>query len=149
MRLFAVLVAVVLAASPLQARAASSGSSSPDPSTPFGQGKAAVEKGEFAAALPHLQEAVDGDPDNADAWNLLGFARRKSGDLASAEQAYDRALALDDEHTGALEYLGMLYVETGRFDAARALLARIDDACFFGCDEYDELKRAIESGRPE
>jgi hypothetical protein len=40
----------------------------------------------------------------------------------------------------------VLYVQTGRLDKAKILLARIDDVCLFSCDEHDALKDAIEKG---
>jgi Flp pilus assembly protein TadD len=147
MRMFALLVAAVLIAVPGTPRAASDTSSPAPVSTPLGKAQAAIEAGDFTGAVPLLERAVGDEPENADAWNLLGYAKRKTGDVAAAEQAYGRALDLDDEHTGALEYLGELYVQTGRTEEARALLVRLDKACFFSCEEYDDLKRAIETGR--
>ncbi len=33
----------------------------------------------------------------------------------------------------------------GRPEMARAQLEKLDKACFFGCEEYDDLKEAIDS----
>jgi len=53
------------------------------------------------------------------------------------------ALAIDPDHKGANEYLGELYVETGRMELARKHLATLDKICTFGCEEYDDLKATI------
>jgi Flp pilus assembly protein TadD len=81
----------------------------------------------------------------ADVWSLLGFARRKLGRFEAAEAAYAEALALDPRHSGALSYLGALRVEQGDLEAARALLARLETACFGVCPERDELAAAIDA----
>ena len=64
------------------------------------------------------------DPDNADAWNLTGFASRKLGDYTRSEAAYDRALAINPKHKGALEYKGELYLTLGNLEGAEQMLAR-------------------------
>lgn len=63
-----------------------------------------------------------------------------------AEKHYGRALALNANHRGALEYLGELYLQTGRPDKAREMLKRLSSACVFGCKEHDQLKKAIAAG---
>ncbi len=57
--------------------------------------------------------------------------------------AYQKALAIKPDHRGANEYIGELYLETGKPAKARERLKVLDSACFFGCEEYDELKAAI------
>ena len=57
---------------------------------------------------------------------------------------YDKALAMDPSHKGALEYQGELFVTLGQIDKAKANLARLNRICLFGCEEYDDLKAAIE-----
>ncbi len=61
------------------------------------------------------------------------------------ETYYDQALTIDPKHKGANEYLGELYLKLGQLEKAEAQLARLDDICTFGCEEYDELKAAIET----
>ncbi len=103
----------------------------------------------FSESIPILKALVAREDKNADGWNLLGFATRKTGDAANAEKFYKTALALNGEHRGALEYLGMMYVETGRLDDAKAVLKRLDKACLFGCEEYDDLKKAVATGKAD
>ena len=120
-----------------------------DDSTPSAvrQARDLLDKKHYAAAVPILTASLATAPMDADAWNLLGYATRKLGRFEEAERHYQKALAIKDDHKGALEYLGMLYVETKRLDQAKAILKRLDSACFFGCEELDELKEAIATGK--
>jgi Flp pilus assembly protein TadD len=54
----------------------------------------ALRRGDAAAALAAARTAVDAEPDNAHAQHLLGVSLHKSGDLAGARAALDRAIAL-------------------------------------------------------
>lgn len=120
------------------------GSSATTQSGDYRQARALIDDGDYAAALPLLRQVVAREPNNADAYNELGFAQRKLGDREAALLNYRKALAIDPEHLGANEYLGELYLEMGDLVQARERLAALDRACFFGCDEYSELKAAIE-----
>jgi len=114
-----------------------------------GQAQELLDKKQYDAAIPLLTGSLATSPEDADAWNLLGYATRKVGRAEEAEGHYLKALAINAEHKGALEYLGMLYVSTKRMADAEAVLKRLDSACFFGCDEYDDLKNAIATGEAE
>jgi Flp pilus assembly protein TadD len=102
----------------------------------------AILAGDFEAALPILAALTKDEPDNADAWNLLGFASRKSGDLAAAEVAYSTALTIDPDHLGALEYQGEMFLDLMQPDKARANLARLQELCG-ECEEAEDLARAV------
>src|SRR5262249_36339756 len=73
-----------------------------DPS--FSQAKAMIEARNYAGALPLLQQVVARDPRNADAYNLMGYATRKSGNPQGSLQYYTTALQIDPKHLGANEY---------------------------------------------
>jgi tetratricopeptide (TPR) repeat protein len=62
---------------------------------------------------------------------------------------YQQALAIEPDHRGANEYLGELYLQTGQPEKAEERLKVLDEECFFGCDEYDELEAAIEEYRKQ
>ena len=98
---------------------------------------------EALAALAAAREAFGPHPDIL---TYQGYAWRKKGDVARAEAHYRLALAAAPDHRGASEYYGELKVETGDLDGARALLARLDAACAFGCAEAEELRRWIAAG---
>ena len=105
----------------------------------------AIEAGQFKAAIPLLEGVVARDERNADAFNWLGYAVRKDGDAARAIPIYQKALALDPKHRGAHEYIGEAYLMVGDLASAKQHLARLDSLCFFRCEEYRDLKQAIES----
>ena len=52
-----------------------------------------IEAKNYAAAMPLLQQVVAKNPKNADAYNLMGFATRKSGNPNGSLQYYNAALA--------------------------------------------------------
>lgn len=106
----------------------------------------AVKAGNYDRAIPLLENVVARDPGNADAWNYLGFSHRKLKDYEKSLTAYEKALSINPRHKGALEYLGELYVQTGKIEKANAQLKKLKEVCgFFGCEEYDDLKAAIKA----
>jgi len=113
------------------------------------QARQAIDMGSYAAAISLLKQVSRQDPDDADAYNLLGFSHRKLGQYDSAERFYHKALEIDPEHRGANEYLGELYLETNRPKMAEQRLEVLDDACTWGCKEYDQLHAAIERYRKD
>lgn len=109
------------------------------------EAKKNIEAGNYKMAIMLLEQSVSENPDNPDAWNYLGYSLRKSGRMEEALVKYQTALTLNPKHRGANEYLGELYLQMGKLDKARERLEVLDDACFFGCDEYTTLKDAIEA----
>lgn len=104
---------------------------------------ALIEAGRFAEAKDLLLETVKSAPTSPDVLNLLGFTHRKTGVFDKARDYYDRALAINPNHLGALEYRGELFLETGDVAAARADLAALERACGITCEEYLELAEKI------
>ena len=80
-------------------------------------------------------------PNKADTLNYLGFTTRKLGDFETGEKYYLEGLAIEPNHIGINEYLGELYVATGRIDLAKERL-NILKSC--NCEEFEELKEIIE-----
>ena len=107
------------------------------------QAVAEVKAERYAEAVPLLQKIIASDARNADAHNWLGYSLRKQGQPELAVEAYKRALAIDSSHRGAHEYLGEAYLEMGDPAKAEEHLARLDSICFFGCEEFTDLKEAI------
>ncbi len=107
-----------------------------------------VDRRDYAGAIATLRRAEALDPQNADVQNLLGFAHRESGEVFASLAFYERALALDPSHLGALEYMGRAYLFLGQVDKAREHLARLEAACDARCPERDALRRAIAEWSP-
>ena len=105
----------------------------------------AIESNDFQKAIGLLQKLDEEFAEEADVLNLLGYSYRKMGDFPTSKRYYLQALQINPNHRGANEYLGELYLQTGDLQKAEERLAVLDDECFFGCEEYDELKEAIES----
>ena len=69
----------------------------------------------------------------------------KSYEFEKAEKYYLKALKINDQHIGALEYLGELYYETGRLKEAFELLDRLESAAGKDSEEYLELFEILNS----
>ncbi len=137
---------LVLALGTGQARAfGGGGTSTKADDSDYAQAVKLVEAGDYAGAIPLLKKTIAANPTNADAHNYLGFSHRKLGDVDLALTHYGKALELKPKHRGVNEYLGELYLELGQMDKAKERLKVLDDACFFGCEEYRELKAKIKA----
>jgi len=95
----------------------------------------------YLKAYKKLEKAYAEDKKNPDILNYLGYALRKTGDYKKAETYYLKGLDLDAGHLGINEYLGELYVQTGRIELAKK---RLDVLKGCKCEEYEELKELIE-----
>ncbi len=107
----------------------------------------AIEDQQWSRAVELMSNVVAEDATNADAYNYLGYAYRKSGDFERAFANYNRALEIDPKHKGAHEYIGEAYLQSGNLKRAEDHLDRLDTICFFGCPEYRELKQAVAAYR--
>ena len=133
----------------------SSGSSSSSASTntvdvniEFNRAKKLIYKKNYAKGLKILKDIENENPfgySKADLYNYMGFASRKQKDpdYISAENYYLKALSLDADHIGALEYLGELYYETNRADKARSLLEKLSEVAGKDSAEYKELSELL------
>jgi len=108
-----------------------------------------IKIGKYADAVPLLKQVIRADLKNADAFNFLGYSYRQLGQFEPAMEYYHAALNLQPEHLGANEYLGEMYLQLGQVEKAEERLAVLDKACFFGCEEYSELKKAIAEYKTE
>lgn len=104
----------------------------------------AVKAADYATAITLLNGVVAEFPDNANAYNYLGYANRKQNRLKAAHKHYSKALELNPKHLGANEYLGELYLDMGQVGGAEQRLAVLRKICRTSCEEYDELKLEID-----
>jgi tetratricopeptide (TPR) repeat protein len=111
--------------------------------------RAKIKAKDYNAALVDLNVMIDKGVLHADVYNLLGFSLRKTGDYPKALTFYKKALDFDAEHKGAHEYLGELFVETGQLPKAREHLAVLERLCPQGCEEREDLAKAIAAGAPK
>ena len=106
--------------------------------------RANAEK-DWARSQSILRDALLKDARNADYHNLYAYAIRKGEkpNLDLVFKHYNEALRINPKHRGAHEYIGEAYLQTNNLPKAREHLAALDRICFFGCDEYGLLKKAI------
>jgi tetratricopeptide (TPR) repeat protein len=146
--LFALTLLAALALSgPAALAAGGGGGDSAVPAAPedpdYVAGKQAVEARNWQAALDAFNKVVAKDPGNANAHNYLGYTYRKSGQLDLAFKQYEEALRLNPRHRGVHEYMGEAYLMVNNLAKAEEHLKVLDRLCLFGCEEYDDLKKAV------
>lgn len=104
-----------------------------------------VKAKDWKAAIEELKPIIY-KVDNADAYNLYAFSLRNTGDYRQAFTYYGKALDFDPNHKGAHEYLGELYVMTNNMPKANEHLAILEKLCPSGCEELDDLRKAVAEG---
>ena len=104
------------------------------------KGKLDKAKKRYAKAQKNLIKSNNKKPNKADTLNYLGFTTRKLGDFENGEKYYLQGLAIDPSHIGINEYLGELYIVTGRIDLAKERLQVLANC---NCKEYSKLKEII------
>ena len=110
----------------------------------FAAGKRAIGAGDWEGAISALTSAVLRDARNADIQNYLGYAYRRQREFGPAMRHYRQALMLNPRHRSAHEHLGEAYLAQGDLAKAKDQLTALEQICLIPCDEYDDLRRAIE-----
>ena len=103
-----------------------------------------INQSEFEKAHQILKSILNELPKGysaSDLYNYYGFTARKKKkpDFDLSEKYYLKALSIDPNHIGALEYLGELYVDLKQLDKAKDLLERLKNVAGENSDEYKEL----------
>ena len=143
MKIFLVLILSLILS--INAHAAGSDDSSsyvPKPKS-FKEAVSLIKSGKYNDAVEAFEIILKNKKNskNPDILNEYAFALRKSGNLGKAETFYNKALNIDPNHKGALEYIGELYVDTKRMDKAKQTLIKLENC---KCPEYAELKSYID-----
>jgi tetratricopeptide (TPR) repeat protein len=90
------------------------------------------------------------NPNTPKALNFRGYATRKLGRVDEGIGFYHQAVALDPQYASVREYLGEAYVIKGDIASAQDQLHAIERICGTGCEEYQDLAKAIaERRRPD
>lgn len=98
----------------------------------------------FASAKTALEQADQQFPNNADVNNLLGFVNRKLKQYSQSATYYTKALKIDPNHLGALEYQGELFIIQKKTALAKKNLDKLKQLCGVKCEEYLDLKKVID-----
>ena len=104
------------------------------------KGKLEKANKKYAKAQKLLLKSNKKKPNKPDTLNYLGFTTRKLGDFKGGEKYYLQGLAINPTHIGINEYLGELYVTTGRHNLA---VERLEILKGCNCKEYEQLKAII------
>jgi Flp pilus assembly protein TadD len=102
-----------------------------------------IKAADYRGAITELNAMLDQGVQHADAYSLLGYSLRKSGDTKTAMTFYKKALDFNPTHKGALEYQGELYVQIGDVAKARDNAVKLKALCPQGCEELADLQQAI------
>jgi Flp pilus assembly protein TadD len=78
-------------------------------------------------AIKHFRKAVEIYPEYFEAWNNLGTVYMRLGKKTEAEDAFQKAIALQQDSAPSLRNLGLLYLQTSAPAKAIPLLARACD----------------------
>ena len=93
----------------------------------YNSGWQALESGNLALAENKLQLARAYVPTNPETNFALGNLRLAEGNSAAASAFYLATLQLDNHHRGALNNLGVMALDGGKFDAAESWLRHAED----------------------
>lgn len=101
------------------------------------KGRQALLAGDYFGANATLSEALCQNPNDVDAWFLLGAVRHQMQDLSAAREAFEKVARLDPRHLQARFALAVACLEAGDHHAAlvsceEAIAIAPDDpqACF-------------------
>lgn len=117
------------------------------PSDPaIAQAQKAIAAKDWTRAAAVMHDALVAHPENADYHNLYAYALRKGPhpDMNEVFRQYEQALRIDPEHRNAHEYIGEAYLQVGDLAKAKEHLAALDRLCWMPCEQYSELKEAVE-----
>lgn len=102
-----------------------------------------IDRKDYIKANKALKAYTKSEPNDADGWNLYAFANRKMNKFEKAEAYYEKALNIDPDHKGALEYQGELFMQTNRQNLAEENLNKLISLCPNSCYELEKLQEYI------
>lgn len=83
-----------------------------------------LELGRPVEALTHVEKGLAIDSTSPEAWRLVGRVNGELRQVEPALEAYRKAIVLDELDVWAMNNMGLLLIETGRFKEAIGPLAR-------------------------
>jgi tetratricopeptide (TPR) repeat protein len=113
----------------------------------FAAGVKALAGSDWNGAIKALAAAALRDTRNADIQNYLGYAYRRLRQLDAAFTHYQLAVTLNPRQRSAHEHLGEAYLVVGNLARAEEHLAALERICLIPCEQYDSLRKAIETYR--
>jgi len=118
----------------------------------FNLGTVLYGLGRHQDAVLEFREAVNLDPDFADAWNSLGETLRDRGEMEEAVRCYERALAAEPQHGRAQYNLGETLCLAGRLNDAIPYFEASDFAdskeralqCLYKTGQFEPFKQRFD-----
>ncbi len=108
----------------------------------YEQGRALALAGDYQNALDLLQ-SVKNQKDPM-VLTMIGYSKRKMGDVEGGFAAYNQALAIDPNNVNTHEYMGEAYVLIGKVEEAKLELSTLEKLCGGkGCEQYDDLAKVL------
>jgi predicted Zn-dependent protease len=83
-----------------------------------------LEVGRPVEALAHVEKGLAIDSTSGEVWRLVGRVQGQLGNVEPALTAYRRAISLDEKDVWAMNNMGLLLINAGRFQEALGPLAR-------------------------
>jgi tetratricopeptide (TPR) repeat protein len=102
--------------------------------------KAAAANDEWDQAVQFALQATQADPQNEDAWTILGDAQIASGDTVAAMTAYEKTVQLEPRSPKAVLQLTTYYLKHERLSDAERVVAAAEERDKKG--KFDEIKVA-------
>ena len=105
-----------------------------------------IKSKDYKKAITKLKTLINSSSSEfskADVYNELGFAHRKKNDLENAKKYYIKALEVNPNHLGALEYQGEMYVDLGQINEAKKNLNKLKKLVGEENTYFKELERYI------
>lgn len=94
------------------------------PSAPYNLGLVFAKNKNWKEALNYFEEAVKRNPNKADMWFALGWAKENLGDTITALEKYNRALNINPQHVQALNHSAGIMLRNGEQDIAKDYLEK-------------------------
>lgn len=85
----------------------------------------ALKRGNYGAAMNYAQRLTEHQPNDANAWILLGYSARLAGKYQISLDAYKRGLQLSSRSVDALSGMAQTYMRMGKADEAKRLLLEV------------------------
>lgn len=93
----------------------------------FADAEAAYQAKNYSEAEKLFEHYTGQRPDNAWGHFMLGLSAWKAGDLAKAEEAFEKALSIDPDHLKSLANLSRVFLDQNRSDDALDRLSHAAD----------------------
>jgi tetratricopeptide (TPR) repeat protein len=84
-----------------------------------------LANGRYVSAIKRAEEALEANPDNADAHAILGAALWRAGDFAGSSRAFEKSLEIEETNFGAVLGLARNLHAAGAHDRAIELADRL------------------------